>query len=126
MKWYEIVIKTTEEAQDAICEMLSSIGAAGSSIENPNDIKKEILRQDSLDYADEEFINSLGSTVVIKSYFSQEKDISEIVDLIKEKLSFIKNFLDVGEGFLRYSQVDEEDWSTSWKNTTSHFILQIN
>lgn len=41
MKWYEIVIKTTEEAQDAICEMLSSIGAAGSSIEDPNDIKTD-------------------------------------------------------------------------------------
>ncbi len=93
MKWYEIVIKTTEEAQDAICEMLSSIGAAGSSIENPNDIKKQILRQDSLDYADEEFIKSLGNTVVIKAYFSQEKDISKIVALIGENCILLKIFL---------------------------------
>ncbi|HHX18742.1 MAG TPA: 50S ribosomal protein L11 methyltransferase [Clostridium sp.] len=123
MKWYEIVIKTTEEAQDAICEMLSSIGSAGSSIENPNDIKKEILRQDSLDYADEEFIKSLGNTVVIRAYFSQEKDISKIVDLIEEKLCFIKNFLDVGEGFSGYFEVDEEDWSTSWKKYYKPFHI---
>ena len=123
MKWYEVIIKTTEEAQDAICEMLSSIGAAGSSIEDPNEIKREILKKDSLDYADEEFINTLGNTVVIKSYFSQEKDISKIVDLINEKLLFIKKFLDTGEGFAGYFEVDEEDWSTSWKKYYKPFHI---
>lgn len=123
MKWYEVVIKTTEEAQDAICEMLSSIGSAGSSIESPNDIRKEILKQDSLDYADEEFINNLGDTVVIKSYFSEQKDISKIVPLIEEKLCFIKKFLDIGEGFSGYFKVDEEDWSTSWKKHYKPFHL---
>ncbi|MDQ2084990.1 50S ribosomal protein L11 methyltransferase [Herbivorax sp. ANBcel31] len=123
MKWYEIVIKTTGEAQDAICEMLSSIGSAGFSIEDPDDIRREVLRQDSLDYFDEEFINSLGDVVVIKAYFSQETDISKLVILIKEKLSFINRFLDTGEGFAGYLKVDEEDWSTSWKKYYKPFHL---
>lgn len=123
MKWYEIVIETTEEAQDAICEMLSSIGSSGSSIENPNDIKREILKQNSLDYADEEFINNLGDVVIIKSYFSGEKDISKLVPLIGEKLTFIKKFLDIGKGFTEYFKVDEEDWSTSWKKHYKPFHL---
>ena len=43
MKWNEIRIKTSEEACDAVSYMLTSIGAGGVAIEDPNDIKKEIL-----------------------------------------------------------------------------------
>jgi len=42
MKWNEIRIKTTEEAYDAISEMLISIGSGGVAIEDPNEVKREI------------------------------------------------------------------------------------
>lgn len=115
MKWNEIKIKTTEEACDAISYMLTSIGAGGVAIEDPNDIRREALKPNSLDYADDEFLNSLGEDVVIKAYFSGESNISELVSLIKEKLAFISEFLNVGEGYCGYVEMDEEDWSTSWK-----------
>lgn len=123
MKWTEIRIKTTEEAYDAICEMLTSIGAGGVIIEDPNDIKREIAKPDSLDYADDEFLNSLGEDVIIKAYFSGDKNLSELLQLINEKIRFISNFLDTGEGYTGCSEVDDEDWATAWKKHYKTFHL---
>lgn len=115
MIWHEVRIKTTEEAYDAITEMLTNIGAGGVAIEDPNDIISELSKPDTLDYADDEFISNLDDAVTIKAYFSEELNIPEIIALIEEKLKFISQFLDVGEGFIGMSEVDDEDWSTSWK-----------
>lgn len=115
MQWHEIIIKTTEEAYDAICDMLTAIGAGGVAIDDPNEIRREVSKTDSLDYADDEFMNSLGEDVIIKAYFPGENNIVELVDLIKEKIDFIKNFLPTGEGYTGYTDVDDEDWATAWK-----------
>ena len=115
MIWHEVRIKTTEEAYDAVTEMLTAIGAGGVAIEDPNDIISELSKPDTLDYADDEFLNSLDDSVTIKAYFSEGVNISELTSLVEEKLKFISQFLDVGEGFVGTSQVDDEDWSTSWK-----------
>ncbi|HEY9062289.1 MAG TPA: 50S ribosomal protein L11 methyltransferase [Pseudobacteroides sp.] len=115
MKWYEIIINTTEEASDAMSEMLTSIGAGGVAIEDPNDIRKELLKPGTLDYADQAFFDNLGEDVKIKAYFSNEKNLNELIGLINEKINFIGNFLDTGKGYMGYNEVDDEDWATSWK-----------
>jgi len=115
MKWNEIKIKTTEEAYDAISEMLTSIGSGGVAIEDPNEIKREIEKPNTLDYADDEFLNSLGEDIIIKAYFPEDRNITELVGLIKEKLNFISEFLDVGEGYQGYREMNEQDWANEWK-----------
>lgn len=115
MKWTEVRINTTEEAYDAVSEMLTSMGAGGVVIEDPNDIRRQIESPDSLDYADDEFMSSLGEDVVVKAYFHTESPDSELAALIREKLAFISRFLDVGKGYAGCSEVDDEDWATAWK-----------
>lgn len=115
MKWIEIRVVTTEEANDAISEMFTSIGAGGVAIEDPNDIRKEISKAGSLDYADDEFLRSLGSDVVVKAYFPGTANITELSELIKEKIRFISNFLDTGKGYDGYLEINEEDWANGWK-----------
>lgn len=115
MTWHEIKILTTEEAYDAVTEMLTSIGAGGVSIEDPNDIRRELEKPGTLDYADDEFIQSLGEDVVVKAYFPGTVNVMELTALVQEKLSFISNFLDTGKGFAGISSVNEEDWANGWK-----------
>ena len=115
MKWIEIKIKTTEEACDAVSEMLTNIGAGGVAIEDPNDIRQEVSKPNTLDYADEDFLNNLGEDVVIKAYFHGNTNVNELVQLVKEKIAYISNFLNTGEGYAGFSEVDDEDWSTAWK-----------
>lgn len=115
MKWHEIKITTTREAYDAISDMLVSIGAGGVAIEDPYDIRQEIQKPNTLDYADDEFINNLGEDVIIKAYFPGDANMAELSGLIKEKLAYIGSFLDVGQGYTGYSDVSDEDWANSWK-----------
>lgn len=115
MKWLEVKVKTTEEAYDAISEMLTSIGAGGVAIEDPNDIRQEVAKPNTLDYADDEFLKSLGDDVIIKAYFPGTMSLKELEQLIREKIEFISKFLKTGEGYVGYSEVDDEDWSTAWK-----------
>lgn len=115
MKWTEVKIRTTEEASDAVSEMLTSVGAGSVAIEDPNDIRRELEKPNTLDYADDEFMAALGTDVIIKAYFSEEMSQSELIQLIKEKLEFISRFLDVGAGYEGCSEVDDEDWATAWK-----------
>ena len=130
MKWTEIRIITTEEAADAVTEMLTSIGAGGVVIEDPNDIRRQIESPDSLDYADDEFLNALGEDVTVKAYFPSHQSGEGLVELIKEKLAFISRFLDTGKGYSGMCEVDDEDWATAWKkyykpfNISEHVVIK--
>ncbi len=123
MKWYEIRVNTTDEASDAVSEMLTSMGAGGVAIMDPFDIRKEILKPNTLDYADDEFLASLGDEVVIKAYFQDGLEISDIINKVNAGLENISQFLNVGTGFDGFSEVDDEDWSTSWKKYYKPFKL---
>ena len=123
MKWYEIRVNTTDEASDAVSEMLTSMGAGGVAIMDPFDIRKEILKPNTLDYADDEFLASLGDEVVIKAYFQNGLDINELLKQINDGLKNVSQFLDVGKGLEGYGEIDEEDWSTSWKKYYKPFKL---
>ncbi|ACL76146.1 50S ribosomal protein L11 methyltransferase [Ruminiclostridium cellulolyticum] len=115
MKWYEVRVSTTDEASDAVSEMLTTMGAGGVAIKDPFDIKKEILKPNSLDYADDEFLESLGEDVVIQAYFQSGNDIDKLLKQINEGLVNISQFLNIGKGLEGYNEVDDEDWSTAWK-----------
>ncbi|WP_110462067.1 50S ribosomal protein L11 methyltransferase [Ruminiclostridium sufflavum] len=123
MKWYEIRVNTTEEASDAVSEMLTSMGAGGVAIMDPFDIRKEILNPNTLDYADDEFLESLGEDVIIKAYFQNGLDINDVLKQINEGLKNISQFLDIGKGLDGYGEIDDEDWSTSWKKYYKPFRL---
>ncbi len=123
MKWTEVIIKTTEEASDAVSEMLSSIGAGGVVIEDPNEIRRQIESPDSLDYADKEFMDSLGTEVTVKAYFNEAMTPEELSVLIREKLEFISRFLEVGKGYTGYKAVDDQDWATAWKKHYKPFHI---
>jgi ribosomal protein L11 methyltransferase len=123
MKWHEIVVTTSFEASDALSEMLNSIGAGGVSIIDPNDILLEIQKPNSLDYADETFLEGLGEDVVIKAYFNQTYNLQELLQMIREKIVFTSQFLDVGKGSVEFASVDDEDWSTSWKKYYKPFHI---
>jgi ribosomal protein L11 methyltransferase len=123
MKWYEIRVNTTDEASDAVSEMLTSMGAGGVAIKDPFDIRKELLKPNTLDYADDEFLASLGDEVIIQAYFQDGLEITGLIKKVNEGLENISQFLDIGKGFDGYGEVDDEDWSTSWKKYYKPFKL---
>lgn len=153
MRWVEISITTTEEASDAICEMLAQIGADGIAVCDPYEIKRIIDDPDSLSYADDGYIDSLGTDVSIKSYFAEFDEgirlgakseeyinpdgigniyaniskktlpVDDAVNLVCERLKDIGQFLDVGKGYDGYKYVKDEDWANNWKKDYKSFKI---
>lgn len=115
MNWNEVVVTTTHIASDVVCDMLEELGSSGVVIIDPYDIKEEIEKPNTLDYADDEFLNSLGEDVDIKAYFSEDIAKDELILKIQEKLEFMSQFIDVGKKTIQFNVVNGEDWATSWK-----------
>lgn len=115
MNWHEVVITTTHVASDAVCDMLEELGTSGVVIIDPCDIRCEIEKPNTLDYADDEFLNSLGEDVDIKAYFDQDINKDDLILKIQQKLDFMSQFLDMGKKEVKINSVDGEDWGNSWK-----------
>ena len=116
MKYIEILILTTTEASDAVSNILYEEGAAGVSIEDPEDFAALNADSTKWDYIEEELIQSLGEDVKVKGYFSELDFSEEKCQTIKARVDGLEGFgLDKGKGTLSTREVFEEDWANAWK-----------
>lgn len=150
-KWTVFSIKTTGEASDAVCDMLQELGASGVSVSDPSDMRAILEDPNSLAFADDDFIESLGSEVLIQAYFpiigsmlqasdpsgrtspgSRERELyadiprslflqADIHETIKSRLSNIAEFLPIGTGEVTASTLREEEWADNWKKDYKAF-----
>ncbi|ADQ06908.1 ribosomal protein L11 methyltransferase [Caldicellulosiruptor hydrothermalis 108] len=110
MRWYEISIKTTEEAEDAISNILYELGANGVVIED-NEI---VSRPNLWDYIDENQFTKKDYAKVC-AYFPESSNILELTHTIEERLKETAKYINIGEGKITVSEVDEKDWAEEWK-----------
>lgn len=145
MRWIEVTIETTQDASDAVCEMLAQLGADGIAVCDPFEIRNILSAPDSLSYADAAFVSSLGDIVAIRAYFAEFPDgirlgakeeeydnptgvgniygqiatgvhsLEEVLGIISSRIKDIGAFLSVGKGLANHRYVVDEDWANSWK-----------
>lgn len=117
MKWIEVTIKTTTEAVEAITNILDDLRTGGVMIEDPKDFFFQKKNELDWDYVEEEVFNKRNiDGVLIKTYISEERNVMELVETIKQKVSALTGFgIDIGEGSVSLGQVNEEDWANEWK-----------
>ncbi len=115
--WIEVTIKTTTEAVEPITNILYEQGAGGAVIEDPKDFLFQKKNELDWDYVEEEvFKKNEEEDVLIKTYVSEEKNVMEFVEIIKQKVLGLKDFgIDIGEGSVSLDQVNEADWANAWK-----------
>ncbi len=115
MKWIEVSIKTTTGAVEAVANVLYDAGVSGVVIEDPHDIVLTNSDENAWDYIDESLID-LEEGVTVTGYIPVSSDIVEKIDIIKQSVSVLPEFgLNIGTGEVSTIEVNEEDWSTSWK-----------
>lgn len=115
MKWSEISIFTTQEAIEAISNILHDVGAGGVIIEDSDILKcdfdnkfGEIYKLSPEDYPNE--------GVILKAYFPFNSYLIETIEQIKSAIKNLSTYdINVGSGKVSISEVEEEDWATSWK-----------
>ena len=120
--WYEIKVKTTSEASEAVSNMFYEIGAEGVLIEDPNDPVYTSSKESDWDYIDiEEVKRHLEyEGAVVKCYFDGADvggiEIQEKLTYLKGRLSQIESFgLDGGPLTLELIELENTDWNSEWK-----------
>ncbi len=115
VKWTELSIHTTNEAVEAISNILHEAGASGVVIEDSEDLIKE--REDffgEIYHLNPDDFPADG--VRIKAYLAETSFLLETVEEIKLAINNLLNFnIDLGHNILTVQEVDEEDWATAWK-----------
>lgn len=115
MKWSEISIHTTQEAVEAVSNILHEAGAGGVVIEDPYELTKErkssfgeIYQLNPDDYPEE--------GVIIKAYLPVNSFLGETVNEIKQAINSLMLYnIDLGKNSITISEVNEEEWATAWK-----------
>lgn len=115
MRWIEISIHTTEEAQEAISNFFHELGAGGVSIEESGTLNKK--RDTSLGQWYEFPLNDIPEgEAVIKAYFAEGTDVGATVSQLRESVAELPKFgLQVGKALIEVKEVKEEDWANNWK-----------
>ncbi|WP_100331622.1 50S ribosomal protein L11 methyltransferase [Bacillus xiapuensis] len=115
MKWSEISIQTTNEAVEAISNILHEAGASGVVIEDPFELERErkdqfgeIYQLDPGDYPEE--------GVIVKAYLPVSSFLNETVEGIADSIKNLTAYhIDIGQNVMKVTEVNEEDWATAWK-----------
>ena len=117
MNWSEVTIKTTTEAVEAISNILMEERCGGVMIEDPKDFLFQKKNELDWDYVEEEVFNKSGQDgVLIKTYIPEERNVLELIETVKARIALLPSFgLDIGEGSVSLSNVNESDWANEWK-----------
>ncbi len=135
MKWTKFRIKTTTDAEDIIISTLYDIGLEGAQIEDKiplTALEKEQMFVDILPDGPQD------DGVAYLSFFVEETDTpggknlrlmdelvsaDEIVALVKEELSGLREFMDIGEGSITVEETEDIDWINNWKQYFHQFYI---
>ncbi|TWT09087.1 50S ribosomal protein L11 methyltransferase [Planomicrobium sp. CPCC 101079] len=115
MKWSELSIHTTNEAIESVSNILHEAGASGVVIEDSEDFAREredrfgeIYSLDPDDFPKE--------GVILKAYLPVNSFLGETVEAIKLAINNLVKFdINLGANVVTISEVNEEEWATSWK-----------
>ncbi len=131
MKWITFKIKTITEAEDVIISSLYDIGLEGAQIEDKVpltarekeqmfvDILPEYLQDDGIAYLSFYVEEQEGKLIID----GEETDIPALVAKIKEELTSLKEFMDIGEGSVTVSETEDRDWINNWKQYFHQFMI---
>ncbi|MFV9511013.1 50S ribosomal protein L11 methyltransferase [Tepidibacillus sp. LV47] len=115
MRWSEVTIHTTQEAIEAVANILHEAGAGGVIIED-----QEVLHRDwespygeVYELSPEDFPEE---GVYVKAYFPMNSYLMETVEQIKSAIKNLSMYdIDIGKGEVSITEVEEEDWASGWK-----------
>lgn len=151
MKWKKLTVKTVTDAEDIIISELYDLGLEGAMIEDHVPLtawEKEQMFVDILpDGPEDDGIAYLSFFVEVpsddeekgiatqnglsddmdNSYFivsnGQAPNMDALVEAVRNKLSEIREYMDIGEGSITISETEDKDWLNNWKEFFHQFYI---
>ncbi len=115
MKWSELSIHTTHEAIESVSNILHEAGASGVVIEDSEELMRE--REDMFGEIYDLNPNDFPKEgVILKAYLPATSFLGESIEELKLAINNLVNYdINLGPNVVTISEVNEEDWATSWK-----------
>lgn len=151
MKWKKLTVKTVTDAEDIIISELYDLGLEGAMIEDHVPLtaweKEQMFVDILLDGPEDDGIAYLSFFVEVpsddeekgiatqnglsddmdNSYFivsnGQAPDMDALVEAVRNKLSEIREYMDIGEGSITISETEDKDWLNNWKEFFHQFYI---
>lgn len=115
MNWFEIKVKTTSMAVDAVTNILYESGAEGIVVEDPNDPIFSEGYEGDWDYFDRDELTFEFEGALVKSYIEGEPG-ENLASELKSRVQGLKAFgLDPGLAEVEITKIQESDWANEWK-----------
>ena len=130
MKWMKFRIKTITEAEDVIVSTLYDIGLEGAQIEDKVPLTTAEKEQMFVDILPD---GPADDGIAYLSFFVEEKGLLEVAGEdktseqllaeIREELSGLQEFMDIGEGTVSVDETEDIDWINNWKQYFHQFTI---
>ena len=116
MNWNEISVSTTTQATEIISKIFIEIGSKGVMIEAPSDFQYQTKDELAWDYIEKEVFDYGHEDVKIIGYFSQEEDIEQKINDLKERLLKLGDIgVELGTLEISHEIIYHEYWENEWK-----------
>lgn len=115
MKWTEVTVSTSNEAVEAVSNILMEAGASGVKIDDALDYQN--LKPDRYgEIIDLDTIPHVTSGAQVSAYYPETVFVPEILPTIKQRVSQLSNFgLNPAPNEVSMTALSDEDWATAWK-----------
>ena len=115
MKWTEVTVSTSNEAVEAVSNILMEAGASGVKIDDALDYQN--LKPDRYgEIIDLDTIPHVTSGAQVSAYYPETVFVPEILPTIKQRVSQSSAFgLNPAPNEVSMTALSDEDWATAWK-----------
>lgn len=153
MKWKQVTIHTTVEAEDTVSAMLSEYGIDGVQIDDNMPISEEDIEAQFIGimpemeepdgtarvsfYLHEEepgekkkdvpaagLTDTTDNSYIINDRIYTDDEIETLLQDIRISIDSLKEFVNIGEGRLEVSESAEEDWRNEWKKYYEPILIE--
>ncbi|MYV16590.1 50S ribosomal protein L11 methyltransferase [Furfurilactobacillus milii] len=115
MQWTEVSVTTTNEAVEAVSNILMDAGASGTKIDDAADFAA-LQPEFPGELLDKRDLPHLIHGAVVTAYYPETIELSTIIPIIEQRINELDSFgLDAGPATVLQKPVAEADWATVWK-----------
>ncbi len=118
MEWMEVAVHTTTQGADVVSMLLMQNGAAGTAIEDRNDVPDPNKPHGYWELIDQSLIDSMPEDVLVKAWLPVDQRLNDMLNALKQHLTALPSLnpaVELGSLSLDTNQVDEQDWAECWK-----------
>ena len=121
MKWKKFTLETTTEAVDYLGSLFGDIGIQGMEIEDNVPLTEKETKGMFIDILPE--LPPDDGSARVSFYLDDDDNAEEILAAVREGLSELKTYVDIGAGIITASETEDKDWINNWKQYFKPFTV---